>query len=198
MATIHRSAEIIRPDFGFLKAVQRRSGQPIAGCYRCLQCSAGCPMAEAMDYPPDRLIRMIQLGLKEEALESRAIWLCTSCLTCADRCPNGIDVPAVVDVLRQMATVEGYRVGDPRVAAFHQGFLSVVRRYGRLHEATLIALLKLKSHDWLADVGSGLRLFLKGKIPVLPQPVRGGDQLAGLFRQTGADGSPPGGREGTG
>ncbi len=198
MAVSRGPAEIIRPDFNFLREVQEQSGQSVASCYRCLQCTASCPVAEAMDYSPDRLIRMVQLGLKEEVTGSKALWLCTGCLTCAERCPNGIDVSAVIDTLRRMVKAEGRAPGEPAIAAFHDSFLWVVKRYGRLHEATLIALLKVKTHHWLADVGAGLRLFVRGKIPLLPGRVRGGDQLSGLFQTGGeADRKSPN-REGMG
>lgn len=190
MALADGSAGIIRPDFAFLRAVEKRSGQPVRSCFRCLKCSAGCPVAEGMDYTPDRAVRMVQLGLKEQLLQSRAIWLCTSCLTCSDRCPNEIDVAAVMDSLRQMAQAEGYAPGERRVASFHRSFIDVVRRYGRLHEATLIGLLKLRSHDWLGDLGAGLGLFVRGKIPILPRRVRGAQQVQGLFNESKRPGLP--------
>lgn len=175
------TVKTVSPDFGFLKTVQAESQQAVSSCFRCFKCTAGCPMAEEMDYQPDRLVRMVQFGLREEALRSRAIWLCTGCLACSDRCPNGIDVARVIDTLKQMSIREACPAGDPRISDFHQSFLGVVRRYGRLHEATLIALLKLKSRDLTSDLGSGLRMFLKGKIPPLPQRVRGRGEVAGLF-----------------
>ena len=40
-------------------------------CFQCGTCSASCPSAYAMDYSPRVLWRMIQLGLKDEVLNSR-------------------------------------------------------------------------------------------------------------------------------
>jgi heterodisulfide reductase subunit C len=198
MALSDGSAEIIRPDFAFLRTVERRSGQPVRSCFRCLKCTAGCPLAVEMDYPPDRMIRMVQLGLKEKLLRSRGIWLCTSCVACSDRCPNGIDVAAVVDCLRQMSLAGGYAAGEPQVAAFHLSFLDVVRRFGRLHEASLIGLLKLRTRDWLGDLGAGLGLLVRGKIPLLPRRVRGGEQVEKLFRSVPRRNPEPSDKGGTG
>lgn len=182
---------VIRPDFAFLAAVERASGEAVRSCYRCLKCSAGCPLASEMDYPPDRVVRMVQLGLRDQVLQSRAIWLCSSCLACSDRCPNGIDVARVMDTLKQMALAERRHPGEPRMANLHRSFLEVVRRYGRMHEATLILLLKLRTRDWLGDLGSGIGLFLRGKIPPLPRRVSQGAEIAGLFEAAGRRGSAP-------
>ncbi len=186
MAVSEHSVSVIRPDFAFLREVQEQSGQSVSSCYRCLKCTSGCAMAEEMDYPPDRLIRMVQLGLREEALHSQAVWLCSGCLACTERCPNGIDVARVIDTLRQIATAEGLAPGERRIADFHESFLAVVKRYGRLHEASLIALLKLHSRDLFSDLGVGLKMFLKGKIPPLPERINGGSQVAGLIQDSEA------------
>lgn len=189
MAVSEQRIQSIEPDPSFLEAVQLASSQEVSTCYRCLQCSAGCPMAEVMDYPPDRLIRMIQLGLKEEALQSNAIWLCSACLTCSERCPNGIDVARVLDSLKEMALAEKRRPGEPRIADFHHSFLAVVKQYGRMHEASLIVLLKMKSRDWFSDLGAGIGLFFKGKIPPIPQRVQRRSEISGVFRASeGSDG----------
>lgn len=192
MAVSEKTVGTIRPDFQFLNAIQEHSGQAVSSCYRCLKCTGGCPMAEEMDYPPDKLVRMVQLGLKETALRSKAIWLCTGCVTCSERCPNGIDVARVIDSLKQMAMEKKLPAGEQRIVAFHESFLGTVKQYGRLHEATMIALLKLKTRDLMSDVGVGLKLFLKGKIPPLPQRIRGRAEVAGLFDVADGRHSKPG------
>lgn len=181
MALLGAATIRIRPDPGFLRTVESWSRQPVAACYRCLKCTAGCPMAQAMDYPPDQLMRMVQLGLGNEALGSRAIWLCTGCLACSERCPNGIDVAGVLDVLKQIALRERIPAGERRIATFHQTFLATVQRYGRMHEATLIALLKAKTGDLFSDLGVGLKLLVKGKLPPLPARIRGRREVASAF-----------------
>ncbi len=55
----------------------------------------------AMDLLPSQVIRLVQLGL-EEALTSETIWLCASCLTCLSRCPRGVDLPRIMEALRQL------------------------------------------------------------------------------------------------
>lgn len=83
-----------------VKKVEDLSGQNIFSCYQCGKCSAGCPITSAMDILPAQIIRFVQLGEVDEVMNSRTIWLCASCLTCATRCPKGIDVAKVMETLR--------------------------------------------------------------------------------------------------
>lgn len=57
-------------------------------------------------YNPRRLIEMVNLGFKWEALFELS-WLCLSCFTCIDRCPQGADVGEVVFALRSIAARDG-------------------------------------------------------------------------------------------
>ncbi len=84
----------------FVKKVAELSGQNLNLCYQCGKCSAGCPMSHAMDFLPNQIIRLMQLGLEEEIGKSKTLWLCASCLTCAVRCPKGVDISRVMEALR--------------------------------------------------------------------------------------------------
>jgi len=86
----------------FVLKVQELSGQNLLVCYQCGKCSAGCPCISQMDILPNQIIRMAQLGLKEELLKSKAIWICASCMTCNARCPKGINIAEVIEALRQI------------------------------------------------------------------------------------------------
>jgi heterodisulfide reductase subunit C len=84
----------------FITKVQELSGQNLLACYQCGKCSAGCPAVSEMDILPNQIIRFAQLGLKDELLKSKAIWICASCLTCNARCPKGINIAEVIEALR--------------------------------------------------------------------------------------------------
>ena len=90
----------------FVRQVEEISGQDLLACNQCGKCSAGCPVVAAMDILPNQVIRMAQLGM-EEVLESNTIWICASCLTCSTRCPKGVDVPRLMEALRQTALRQG-------------------------------------------------------------------------------------------
>ena len=90
----------------FVRQVEETSGQGLLDCNQCGKCSAGCPIVAAMDLLPSQVIRMAQLGM-EEVLESETIWICASCLTCVTRCPKGVDLPRLMEALRQIALRQG-------------------------------------------------------------------------------------------
>ena len=90
----------------FVRQVEEISGQDLLACNQCGKCSAGCPIVAAMDLLPSQVIRMAQLGM-EEVLESNTIWICASCLTCVTRCPKGVDLPRLMEALRQIALRQG-------------------------------------------------------------------------------------------
>jgi heterodisulfide reductase subunit C len=92
------SAKSLRSDF--VKKVEEISGETLPSCYQCGKCSAGCPMAFAMDLLPNQIIRLVQLGLEEDIAKSKTIWTCASCLTCAVRCPKGVDLSKIMEALR--------------------------------------------------------------------------------------------------
>jgi len=91
----------------FKDRVKELSGENVDLCFQCGACSSGCPMTQEMDYLPSKVIRMVQLGL-EEALESKTIWVCTTCFNCEVRCPRGIDIANVMEALRQMVLRKKY------------------------------------------------------------------------------------------
>lgn len=169
----------------FLGVVNTRSGQLIQLCYHCHKCTAGCPVAFAMDYGPDRVLRMIQFGLKEELLKSSDIWICASCESCGTRCPNEVDISRVMDALRQIAIEEGFPARERKVPLFHSLFLSIVKRLGRMHEASLMGLYKALSRDLFSDLPKGVKMVLKGKIPLFPHRIKGSDEVKKIFERSG-------------
>ncbi len=86
----------------FVAKVQELSGQNLLACYQCGKCSAGCPAVSQMDILPNQIIRYAQLGLKDELLQSKSIWICASCMTCNARCPKGINIAEVIEAIRQI------------------------------------------------------------------------------------------------
>jgi heterodisulfide reductase subunit C len=157
-------------------------------CYQCSMCSDGCPVAYVMDYYPHQLIHMVRLGLKEEVLKSRAIWVCTSCQVCATRCPNEINVIRLVDVLREASIREGFRSPIDRIPLFHKMFMDEVRKRGRIHELRLLFRYKLQSRDFLSfkrigeDTRLGLKIFFKGKLKLLSPKMGRQKDIKDIFR----------------
>ncbi len=85
----------------FKEKITELSGEKIDLCFQCGACSSGCPMFQEMDYLPSKIIRMSQLGMKE-VLNTKTIWVCTTCFNCEVRCPRGIDIANVMEAIRQI------------------------------------------------------------------------------------------------
>jgi len=71
------------------------------------------------------------------------------------------------------------------VPLFHNLFLSIVKRLGRMHEASLMGLYKPLSRDLFSDLPMGLKMILKGKIPLLPHRIKGSDEVEKIFERSG-------------
>lgn len=170
-----------------LSWIEECSSQPISRCYQCYKCTGGCPVAGAMDILPHQVIRYVHLGLEEELLKSRAIWLCASCHTCKARCPNGIDIAAVNDALKARIFSRNLSAALPAVAQFHHEFLSSIEKNGRVHELGMMVSYKLKTRDFLQDVPLGLKMLAKGKFKLLPHRLRGQKEIRALFQRLGGD-----------
>lgn len=165
----------------FAREVSQKSGQQIQLCYQCRKCASGCPMGEFTDYHPNQILRLIQFGQKEKVLKSKAIWLCFSCETCGARCPNDINIAEVMDTLREMAYKEKVPAGIKNAPVFHQEFLNSVKNRGRVHETFMMMGYKLKSGDLFSDINIGLKMFLKGKLPVFISGVKRNGEVKRIF-----------------
>jgi heterodisulfide reductase subunit C len=77
-------------------------------CYQCGTCAGGCPVARWREnFNPRLLIERLLRGEAGELLEDRGIWLCAACLTCLERCPQGIQVSEIVVQLKNAAARMG-------------------------------------------------------------------------------------------
>ena len=177
---------------GFADEVAAASGQEIEACYQCGKCTAGCPLAPAMDMTPNQVIRAVQLGLQEAVLETNAIWHCAGCGTCASRCPRDIDISRVIKSLARRCVVEKRKPKDPAVATFHKSFMASMGRWGRAHEMEIMSLTKLlEPSQRFKDIGLGAALFGRGRLTLLPHWVRGGRKVREIIAADAVEGTPP-------
>jgi heterodisulfide reductase subunit C len=141
-----------------------------------------------MDYNPNQVIRMVQRGMREEVLGSRAIWVCVGCFSCLSQCPNRVHIPAMMDVLREMALESGAKVAEPDIWKFHREFLGEVRRHGRVFELGFMIRYKLATGSWFQDMGVGMRMMAKGKFHLLPSRVKGIEEIRRAMGETDGQG----------
>jgi heterodisulfide reductase subunit C len=164
------------------------TGVRSARCYQCGKCSAGCPLAAEMDFTSSAVLRLLQIERPEAdraLLGSEAIWLCASCEMCVSRCPMQVDIPRLMDFLRQRSLAEGLhnRRAARNIAAFHRSFLDMIRLTGRSYEVGLVAGYKLRSGKLLQDLTVAPAMFLKGKLALLPEMIRDRGAMRRIFRK---------------
>lgn len=188
---IAQMPEQVIPKLSFRNEVERWGGENVSACFQCEKCTNGCPLYAWMDIAPHRMMRYIQLGLKEQALRSNTIWVCASCETCTARCPNDIDIAHVMDTLRQISQREGVAPSQRAVPIFHKAFLSSIRRHGRVYEAEMATTFFFKNESWgsLSKLAAmGVQMFRKGKVKLMPNRVRGAGRVRDIFKRTGVKG----------
>jgi heterodisulfide reductase subunit C len=169
----------------FLEEVNKKiDGVPLQRCYHCRKCTAGCPVASHMEYNPNKVIKMIQNGKRDQVLGSSTIWLCLSCETCITRCPNQVDIARMMDVLRQMAIEEGVGAREKNILKFHDAFLSNIKMGGRINEPLMMVQYKLKSGDLFSDAVMGVEMFLKGKLSLLSPRTKDMKSVKDIFEKT--------------
>lgn len=162
--------------------IEKEAGTSVNLCYQCGKCSAGCPVAFAMDYTPRKVIRLLQMGMVEEALGADSIWICATCETCSARCPRGVDIASLMDTLRRQALVRG-KVTDKKVAVFNEAFLAGVRNFGRTYEAGLLLKHNLKTGQLFKDAELGLPMMRRGKVGIFPHQIKGKDEIKKIFER---------------
>jgi heterodisulfide reductase subunit C len=168
-------------DPSFPDLVVQEGAENLLACYQCQKCSAGCPVAYAMDILPNQVIRMVQFGLRERVLTSNTIWICASCYTCSVRCPNDIDIAKTMDTLRHIALKSKVKPAEKDIPIFHSVFLDSIKSKGRIHELGLIWQFKVRTRDFMKDAALGWKMFRKGKIKLFPSKFGGGREIKGIF-----------------
>lgn len=86
------------------EALIEAGGQALLECLGCGTCTGVCPWGLVREYPVRRMIRQAALGL--EGFEPLS-WLCLTCRACVERCPQQIDLTAVMQSMRAVAAEMG-------------------------------------------------------------------------------------------
>ena len=150
------------------RRIQEELGQNVYLCYQCVKCTGGCPLAEYFDWQPNQIMRALQLGQEDIALHAQTPWLCASCQTCTTRCPQGLDITAIMEFLTRESLARGNKPKIPEVNAFNEAFMREVRLWGRSYELGLMGEMKLRTRKITQDLDLGVKVIAKNKLPFLP------------------------------
>lgn len=82
--------------------------ETVKHCFQCGTCSGGCPSGRKTPYKVRQIVRKCLLGLKEEVITDDALWMCTTCYTCQERCPRSVVIVDIIKKARNVAAHAGY------------------------------------------------------------------------------------------
>lgn len=103
---IKKNASDLNTNFRY-EISKKVGAKSLLKCIQCGVCSSGCTVTEYVDMQPHRVVASCLLGLREEVLSSKAIWTCSLCHRCTERCPKNVDYSFILALLRNMAVAEG-------------------------------------------------------------------------------------------
>lgn len=85
-------------------------GEHFDVCYSCGTCVSKCMIQQKLEpeYNPRRLLRLVNMDMREEAFASPTTWLCSACDLCYPACPQQIHISAVIGAVKQLAVEAGY------------------------------------------------------------------------------------------
>jgi heterodisulfide reductase subunit C2 len=86
-------------------------GEHVEVCYSCGTCVSKCLIQQKAepDYNPRRLLRMVMMGMRDEAFESPTTWMCSECDLCYSSCPQEIHISGVIAAVKELAVEAGYK-----------------------------------------------------------------------------------------
>jgi heterodisulfide reductase subunit C len=141
-----------------------------------------------MDYPPSLVLRMLQTAepaQAEKIYKSMSIWLCVSCEMCLSRCPMEIDIPKLMDYMRQKSFLaKKVNPQAKKIVSFHKSFLDSINYTGRLYEMGLIVDYKMRTGAMTQDVKVAPKMFAKGKLNPVPEVIKGRKKVSAIFKKT--------------
>ncbi len=82
--------------------------ETVKHCFQCGTCSGSCPSGRRTPYKVRQIVRKCLLGLKEEVIADDALWMCTTCYTCQERCLRSVKIVEIIKKARNVAAHAGY------------------------------------------------------------------------------------------
>lgn len=77
-----------RLDPNLLRELKEYGAVGIENCFNCGNCTAVCSLSSNEAQFPRKIIRMAQMGMRDQLLGSKELWLCYNCAECSETCPK--------------------------------------------------------------------------------------------------------------
>jgi len=142
--------ETVAPIKEIVDSIRENGGASFQFCYQCGICDVVCPWNRVRSFSMRKIVRQATFGLTEIELED--IWRCTTCGTCPQRCPRGVDQIELGVSLRRIATEYG---------VFPDSVTPIVTVSGSLMaEGNPFNIERTKRADWAE--GLSVKPFIEG------------------------------------
>ena len=96
----------VRVDPNIRHQVADFGGGDVDVCMNCGSCTAICPLSQGTTVFPRKIIRYLQLGLKDRLLQSPEPWLCYYCGDCSRTCPRQANPGETMMAARRYLTAQ--------------------------------------------------------------------------------------------
>ncbi len=140
----------------------------VQSCIQCGTCSGSCLAATVMEHTPRRVWRLVQLGCRDEVLNSQSFVYCASCYYCTLRCPRGLPLTQAMAKLKEIAVKARVKKHKPGLA-FYQYFVNSICSHGRVNEVELMTNYLISTKNPITSLKYfplGMKLMCKGKLSV--------------------------------
>jgi len=104
--------ETVNPFAEIVAEIKEAGGEAFKYCYQCGKCDVVCPWNRVTDFSIRKIVRQAALGLPEIELDD--IWRCSTCGTCPQRCPRGVEQIEVGVAIRRIAAAYGVFPGSAK------------------------------------------------------------------------------------
>ncbi|MFQ5711981.1 MAG: 4Fe-4S dicluster domain-containing protein [Candidatus Geothermarchaeales archaeon] len=110
------------------KLLRHLGGENILACFQCSVCVAACPVRVLEPrFNPRKLTKMVFLGMSDQLFKMSSLWLCSTCYSCQERCPQVVNPLEVMNAVKNMAFERGF---TPQAA---KKIAETVRSHGSIY-----------------------------------------------------------------
>ena len=115
------TVDTVAPLAEIIEEIKEAGGDAFRFCYQCGKCDVVCPWNRVRPFSIRKIIRQATFGLPEIELDD--VWRCTTCGTCPQKCPRGVEQIEVGVSIRRIAASYGVYPGSARAIRAVSGSL---------------------------------------------------------------------------